>query len=45
MLEDRYWGAVSLGEHLSPWLLAGAALVVCGIYLVNRRSAQEEKAG
>jgi drug/metabolite transporter (DMT)-like permease len=32
-------GAVFLGEALSPWLLAGAALVVCGIYLVNRKSA------
>jgi O-acetylserine/cysteine efflux transporter len=31
-------GAVFLGETLSPWLLAGAALVVCGIYLVNRQS-------
>ncbi len=31
-------GAVFLGEILSPWLLAGAALVVCGIYLVNRQS-------
>ena len=32
-------GAVILGETLSSWLLAGAALVVCGIYLVNRQSA------
>jgi drug/metabolite transporter (DMT)-like permease len=32
-------GAVFLGEALSPWLLAGAALVVCGIYLVNRKLA------
>jgi drug/metabolite transporter (DMT)-like permease len=32
-------GAVFLGETLSPWLLAGAALVICGIYLVNRQSA------
>jgi drug/metabolite transporter (DMT)-like permease len=32
-------GAAFLGETLSPWLLAGAALVVCGIYLVNRQSA------
>ena len=31
-------GAVVLGETLSSWLLAGAALVVCGIYLVNRQS-------
>jgi drug/metabolite transporter (DMT)-like permease len=32
-------GAVFLGEVLSPWLLAGAALVVFGIYLVNKPSA------
>lgn len=32
-------GAIFLGETLSPWLLAGAALVVCGIYLVNKQSA------
>ena len=32
-------GAVFLGEALSPWLLAGAVLVVCGIYLVNKQSA------
>ena len=32
-------GAILLGETLSPWLLAGAALVVCGIYLVNKQSA------
>ncbi|HLL57403.1 MAG TPA: DMT family transporter, partial [Rubrobacteraceae bacterium] len=31
-------GAVFLDEILSPWLLAAAALVVCGIYLVNRQS-------
>jgi len=31
-------GAVFLGEALSPWLLVGAALVVCGIYLVNKQS-------
>ncbi|MEW6637501.1 MAG: DMT family transporter [Actinomycetota bacterium] len=30
-------GAILLGEKLSPSLLAGAALVVSGIYLVNRR--------
>jgi drug/metabolite transporter (DMT)-like permease len=29
-------GAMFLSETLSPWLLAGAALVVCGIYLVNK---------
>jgi drug/metabolite transporter (DMT)-like permease len=32
-------GAVFLSETLSLWLLAGAALVVCGIYLVNKPSA------
>jgi drug/metabolite transporter (DMT)-like permease len=32
-------GAAFLGETLSLWLLAGAALVICGIYLVNRQSA------
>jgi O-acetylserine/cysteine efflux transporter len=30
-------GALFLGESLSFLLLAGAVLVVCGIYLVNRR--------
>ena len=38
-------GALFLGETLSPLLLVGAALVVCGIYLVNRRGAPEKKAG
>ena len=38
-------GAIFLGEPLSPSLLVGAALVVCGIYLVNRRGAEEKKAG
>jgi drug/metabolite transporter (DMT)-like permease len=38
-------GAIFLGEPLSPLLLVGAALVVCGIYLVNRRGAGEKKAG
>ena len=38
-------GALFLKETLSPSLLVGAALVVSGIYLVNRRSAEEEKAG
>jgi drug/metabolite transporter (DMT)-like permease len=38
-------GALFLGETLSPLLLVGAALVVCGIYLVNRRGAEEKKAG
>ncbi len=30
-------GALFLGEPVGPSLLVGAALVVCGIYLVNRR--------
>lgn len=30
-------GAIFLSETLSPWLLAGAALVICGIYLVNKQ--------
>lgn len=33
-------GAVFLAEGLGPSLLVGAALVVSGIYLVNRRSAK-----
>jgi drug/metabolite transporter (DMT)-like permease len=33
-------GAVLLGETLGLSLLAGAALVVLGVYLVNRRSAK-----
>lgn len=37
-------GAVFLGETLGPSLLVGAALVVSGIYLVNRRSLKREKA-
>jgi O-acetylserine/cysteine efflux transporter len=37
-------GALFLGETLSPLLLVGAALVVCGIYLVNRRETPEKKA-
>ena len=32
-------GAVFLHETLGPSLLAGAALVILGVYLVNRRSA------
>lgn len=32
-------GALFLGETLSPLLLVGAALVVSGIYLVNKQSA------
>ena len=38
-------GVLFLGEPLGPSLLVGAALVVCGIYLVNRPEAQEKKAG
>ncbi len=38
-------GTLFLNEVLSPWLLVGATLVVCGIYLVNRRSEEEKKAG
>jgi drug/metabolite transporter (DMT)-like permease len=38
-------GVLFLGEPLGPSLLVGAALVVCGIYLVNRPQAQEKKAG
>lgn len=34
-------GALFLGETLSPLLLVGAALVVCGIYLVNKQSAAD----
>jgi drug/metabolite transporter (DMT)-like permease len=30
-------GALFLGESLGPSLLAGAALVIAGVYLVNRR--------
>ena len=36
-------GALFLGEALSPLLLVGAALVICGIYFVNRRGAREKK--
>jgi drug/metabolite transporter (DMT)-like permease len=38
-------GVLFLGEPLSPWLLIGAALVVSGIYLVNRQGQEEKKAG
>jgi len=31
-------GALFLGETVGPTLLVGAAFVVSGIYLVNRRS-------
>lgn len=37
-------GALFLGETLSLLLLVGAALVVCGIYLVNRRGTPEKTA-
>ena len=36
-------GVLFLGEPLSPWLLVGAALVVSGIYLVNRQGQEEEE--
>jgi O-acetylserine/cysteine efflux transporter len=36
-------GAVFLGEALSLWLLAGAVLVVCGIYLVNKPTASSNQ--
>jgi drug/metabolite transporter (DMT)-like permease len=38
-------GALYLNEALSPWLLIGAALVISGIYIVNRRSEEEKKVG
>jgi drug/metabolite transporter (DMT)-like permease len=38
-------GVLLLDEPLSPWLLVGGVLVVSGIYLVNRRGAEEKKAG
>jgi O-acetylserine/cysteine efflux transporter len=37
-------GALFLGETLSPLLVVGAALVVSGIYLVNRRGGESKKA-
>jgi drug/metabolite transporter (DMT)-like permease len=36
-------GALFLGEALGPLLLVGAAFVVTGIYLVNKRSAVESQ--
>ena len=36
-------GVLFLGEPVGPPLLAGAALVILGIYLVNRRGAGERK--
>ncbi len=38
-------GALFLGETVGPLLLVGAALVVSGIYLVNRRGKEEKRAG
>jgi O-acetylserine/cysteine efflux transporter len=42
-------GSLFLGESLSSLLLVGAALVVSGIYLVNRQGSQrgagEKKSG
>ena len=38
-------GTLFLGETVGPLLLVGAALVVSGIYLVNRRGEEEKKAG
>ena len=38
-------GALFLGETVGPLLLVGAALVISGIYLVNRRSEEEKRAG
>ena len=37
-------GAIFLDEQLTPSLLVGAALIVCGIYLVNRSGTGEDKA-
>jgi drug/metabolite transporter (DMT)-like permease len=37
--------ALFLGETVGPLLLVGAALVVSGIYLVNRRGEEEKRAG
>ncbi len=44
-LVSVFLGVLFLGEPLGPSLLAGAGLVVCGIYLVNRPGAEEKKAG
>ena len=38
-------GALFLGETVGPLLLVGAALVVSGIYLVNRRGEEEKRTG
>ena len=37
-------GAIFLDEQLTPSLLVGTALIVCGIYLVNRSGTGEDKA-
>lgn len=37
-------GAIFLDERLTLSLLVGAAMIVCGIYLVNRSPAGEDKA-
>ncbi len=42
-LVSVFLGVLFLGEPLGPSLLAGAALVVCGIYLVNRPVAQNTR--
>lgn len=38
------WGALFLGESVSRWALAGAFLVVGGVWLTNRASAAARKA-
>jgi O-acetylserine/cysteine efflux transporter len=38
-------GSLFLGESLSSLLLVGAALVVSGIYLVNRQGSQTRCGG
>jgi O-acetylserine/cysteine efflux transporter len=38
-------GALFLGETAGSLLLVGAALVVSGIYLVNRRGEEKKRAG
>jgi drug/metabolite transporter (DMT)-like permease len=44
-LVSVFLGVLFLGEPLGPSLLVGAALVVCGIYLVNRPGPEEKKVG
>ena len=36
-------GVLFLSETLSVWLAVGAALIVCGVYLVNRQGEGERK--